>query len=149
MPQLLSATKEEQAPPDEKEQNVFALFTNPEKIIQASLPQEVKTEINEYLANIFANNDVPPRLALRSSALDEDEPGTFFAGQYRSELNVEREEIEQTYKEVVARKFQVPAVFGLQGMMSFFSGNSQPAPEYGNGLGLYQPQLFHGFQKLL
>ena len=32
MPQLLSATKEEQAPPDEKEQNVFALFTNPEKI---------------------------------------------------------------------------------------------------------------------
>ncbi|MDL1967759.1 MAG: pyruvate, water dikinase [Deltaproteobacteria bacterium] len=88
-------------------------------------------ETSFYIQNLIAAAPCPPELedailnayndlmekaghgfhvSMRSSALGEDTRDASFAGQYRSVLNVSRENLILSYKEILASKYSVPAV---------------------------------------
>ncbi len=79
-------------------------------IIRSQLPDELEKAINEQYRLLEEKEGVEVRVAVRSSALGEDMAGTSFAGQYRSELNVSRENIFQAYREVIASKYSLSAM---------------------------------------
>jgi len=81
-----------------------------ERIIMAELPSEISDAIMAEYEALASRLASAPRLAVRSSALGEDEPGLSFAGQYRSELNVGRDNLLLAYKEVVAAKYSPQAM---------------------------------------
>src|SRR5208337_2979313 len=79
-------------------------------IIGSEIPPSLEDCINR--AYEFLDDRAGPflRVALRSSAIGEDDPETSFAGQYRSELNVSRENLFTVYKEILASKYALTAV---------------------------------------
>jgi pyruvate, water dikinase len=79
-------------------------------IIGAEIPPELKEAISRAYGELEAQAGNPPRVALRSSAIGEDAAETSFAGQYRSELNVSRENLFTVYKEILASKYALTAV---------------------------------------
>lgn len=91
-----------------------ALFTLSSVIQQAitmaHLPEQLATELDQAAIALERESGPALRLAVRSSALGEDTLGASFAGQYHSELNVPREELAATYKEIVASKYGVTAM---------------------------------------
>lgn len=89
---------------------VFALSSSLQQLIIASpVPDDLAAAImGHYTALEAARPGV--RLAVRSSAIGEDDHGSSFAGQYRSELNVSGDILLDTYKEVVASKYGVTAM---------------------------------------
>jgi pyruvate,water dikinase len=68
------------------------------QVMAQELPRELSQELARHLA------DLGPRLAVRSSALQEDSLFSF-AGQFETFLNVPREKVEESYKEVLASQF--------------------------------------------
>lgn len=89
---------------------VFALSSSLQQLVIASpVPDDLASAImGQYNALKAGNPDV--RLAVRSSAIGEDDYGSSFAGQYRSELNVSGDILLDTYREVVAGKYGVTAM---------------------------------------
>ena len=79
-------------------------------IIGSSIPENLEKEILKNYSFLKEDKEKGPTVAMRSSALGEDLAGTSFAGQYRSELNVSEENLIQSYKEIVASKYGVPAM---------------------------------------
>ncbi|MFH2012429.1 MAG: PEP/pyruvate-binding domain-containing protein [Pseudomonadota bacterium] len=79
-------------------------------IIRSSVPPDLEQAIMEAYKGIEQQVRDGITVSMRSSALAEDSPGTSFAGQYRSELNVSAENIIQAYKEVVASKYSLQAM---------------------------------------
>ncbi len=79
-------------------------------IIQAEVPEALRAEIARHVDLLLERAGETPRLCLRSSALGEDSPGTSYAGQYRSILNVAAEDVIETYKEIVASKYSLQAL---------------------------------------
>ena len=69
-----------------------------DKVMAQALPPELSQAMAENLARLG------PRLAVRSSALQEDSLFSF-AGQFETFLNVPREKVEESYKEVLASQF--------------------------------------------
>ncbi len=79
-------------------------------ILAASLPEDLETEILEAYTRLEAVHGEKIRVSTRSSALGEDSSGTSFAGQFRSILNVGKESIIYSYKDIVASKYSLSAI---------------------------------------
>ncbi|MBU2513980.1 pyruvate, water dikinase [bacterium] len=78
-------------------------------ILAAKIPPQLESEIKQAISNLKIEG-VALRMALRSSALGEDNLKTSFAGQYHSKLNVDEESFLESYKEVVASKYSLEAI---------------------------------------
>ncbi|MFA7383803.1 MAG: PEP/pyruvate-binding domain-containing protein [Desulfurivibrionaceae bacterium] len=76
----------------------------------ALLPKELEEAILTHHQQLAADPRDELLVALRSSALGEDSSNVSFAGQYRTQLNVSREFVAQTYKEIVAGKYKSQAI---------------------------------------
>jgi pyruvate, water dikinase len=79
-------------------------------IINSDLPRELEQAITTAYARLESATSPGVHVSLRSSAVGEDAEGASFAGQYRSELNVNRNNIMSVYKEIVAAKYSVTAM---------------------------------------
>jgi pyruvate,water dikinase len=90
---------------------LYALSASIQQLIIGSpVPDELGMAIMEQFQVLEKEEGRKITVAMRSSALGEDLPGTSFAGQYRSELNVSGEHLLQAYKEIVASKYSLTAM---------------------------------------
>jgi pyruvate, water dikinase len=79
-------------------------------IIRAELPDDLRDAIVEAYSQLEEAAGAGVKVSVRSSALGEDMAGTSFAGQYRSELNVSRDYLLESYKEILASKYSLQAI---------------------------------------
>ncbi|MEW6186315.1 MAG: PEP/pyruvate-binding domain-containing protein, partial [Thermodesulfobacteriota bacterium] len=79
-------------------------------IINAPFPPELEEAIVTAYRTLSQRAGSDIRVSLRSSALGEDAHEASFAGQYRSLLNVSRDFLILSYKEIAASKYSVPAI---------------------------------------
>jgi pyruvate,water dikinase len=79
-------------------------------IVNAALPGELESAIWSAYAELEKSTHPGVRVSMRSSAVGEDTSRTSFAGQFRSELNVSKENLIQAYKTIIASKYSLPAI---------------------------------------
>ena len=81
-----------------------------QQLIMASpLPEIIETQINSAYAAVFSEaKDL--KVVMRSSAAFEDYPGMSFAGQYCSQLNIDKSGLIKAYKCVIASKYSPQAI---------------------------------------
>ncbi len=95
----------------ERMDQAFALSSDIQQlVIKAQVPPDLAQAIHEAYAALAARTHAGVTVSMRSSALGEDAAGTSFAGQYRSQLNVNAEHLIEAYKEIVASKYSLQAV---------------------------------------
>ncbi|MBI4849600.1 MAG: pyruvate, phosphate dikinase [Nitrospirae bacterium] len=78
-------------------------------IMDAEVPEKISREIVKAYDLIAHKAGSNVRIAMRSSAIGEDTEATF-AGQYRTELNVGRHDLDTAYKTIVASKYSGRAI---------------------------------------
>lgn len=97
-----------------KGNDLEAIATAGKKIQQAiylaKIPPSLEKAILDSYDQLIAKVGWETPISIRSSAVGEDSEMTF-AGQYATALNIQREHILQTYKEIVASKFTSRAIF--------------------------------------
>ncbi|OQX07383.1 MAG: hypothetical protein BWK76_24930 [Desulfobulbaceae bacterium A2] len=79
-------------------------------IAGAPLPDDLAAALLTHFDRLEKNVRPGLTVAMRSSALGEDAGDSSFAGQYRTELYVERDYLCQAYKEIVASKYSSRAL---------------------------------------
>ena len=92
-------------------EGLYALSVRIRKeIVGTSIPEDIAEAIRSEWRALEARVGGPFTLAVRSSALGEDAAGSSFAGQYHSELNVMPDDLLDTYKSVLAGKYNLQAI---------------------------------------
>jgi pyruvate, water dikinase len=81
-----------------------------QSILLAKIPMTLERSILDSYDRLTAEAGRGIPISIRSSAVGEDSDVTF-AGQYATALNVNRDHLLQTYKEIVASKFTPRAIF--------------------------------------
>jgi len=85
---------------------LYTVSADIRKLIQAApLPPELEIAIMKAYEALAARHQTEVRLAVRSSALNEDREGASFAGVYHSALNIDPEHLPDTYKQIVAAAY--------------------------------------------
>ncbi|MCI4625321.1 MAG: hypothetical protein L3V56_05095 [Candidatus Magnetoovum sp. WYHC-5] len=79
-------------------------------IINAELPVQIQDDILSAYDTLSQNGSKNFKICLRSSAIGEDSLHASFAGQYATKLNISREHILNTYKEIIASKYNITAM---------------------------------------
>jgi len=80
------------------------------RILNGEVPEPIETEILHSFQNLQEKYDEPLRVAVRSSAACED--GEFsFAGQYLTRINVDKSDLIDSYRQVLASKYSPEALF--------------------------------------
>lgn len=79
-------------------------------IINAPLPADLEGLIKENYMKLCHSNNESVLVSMRSSAIGEDSGNLSFAGQYRTQLDVSKDMLGQTYKEIVASKYKSQAI---------------------------------------
>ncbi|MBU0960504.1 MAG: hypothetical protein KKD01_17195 [Proteobacteria bacterium] len=79
-------------------------------ISNSRLPADLEEKIYSAYAELEKETKNDVTVAMRSSALGEDYAGASFAGQYHTELNIHKEFLGQSYKEIVASKYTSRAI---------------------------------------
>src|SRR5208337_3592747 len=95
-----------QAANAENLQDLYSLSADIQQlIIRSSVPKDLETAILEAYAELEKDFGQDVKVSVRSSALGEDAAGRSFAGQFRTQLNVSRDNLIDVYKEIVASKY--------------------------------------------
>ena len=87
-----------------------------ELILAAPVPEELQQAIAAGYDNLArqaataADQPSRPMVSMRSSAIGEDSSDTSFAGQYLTVLNVAPEDLDQTYKQIIASLYSPRAI---------------------------------------
>ncbi|HHO47952.1 MAG TPA: pyruvate, water dikinase [Desulfobacteraceae bacterium] len=80
-------------------------------ITRSPLPDDLGRQIHDAYQRLRERTgEERPVLAMRSSALGEDSGNASFAGQYRTQLNVDEDMMDQTYKEILAGMYKSQAI---------------------------------------
>jgi len=79
-------------------------------IIESELPRELEDAISDAWRKMEAEAGSGATVAMRSSALGEDEESSSFAGLHLSELNVSADHVIDSYKEIIASKYSLQAI---------------------------------------
>lgn len=75
----------------------------------ADIPEDVEQGIIQQYRTLEELEMPGVKVAMRSSALEEDNATRSFAGQYKTLLNVSKDDLLQAYKEVIAGKYSIHA----------------------------------------
>ncbi|TKB08019.1 PEP/pyruvate-binding domain-containing protein [Desulforhopalus sp. IMCC35007] len=79
-------------------------------VMDAPLPPDLEELLHAHFNRLETESHSASRVAMRSSALGEDTAGVSFAGLYSTFLNVEKHEIGDLYKKVIASKYGPRAI---------------------------------------
>ncbi len=103
-----------QSAEDEGHHALYTISADIRQLIQnASLPADLEAAIMDAYRELATRQRREVHLAVRSSALNEDREGTSFAGLYHSALNVSKDHLIDTYKQIVAAAYS-PAVMAYR-----------------------------------
>ncbi len=79
-------------------------------ILAGEIPKALSDSIKKNYQSLQARYSTKRLVAMRSSALGEDHVRNTFAGQYKSLLNVDEENLLHSYKNIVASKYSLRAM---------------------------------------
>ncbi|WP_319409673.1 PEP/pyruvate-binding domain-containing protein [uncultured Desulfosarcina sp.] len=103
-----------QSAEEEGHHQLYTTSADIRRVIQdAPLPQDLEEAIMAAYQALASRRNREPNMAVRSSALNEDREGASFAGLYHSALNVSRDHLADTYKQIVAAAYS-PAVMAYR-----------------------------------
>ena len=79
-------------------------------ILNAKIPEDIDAAVTNAINSLEGDNEINFRVAIRSSAVKEDGKASF-AGQYQTLLNINKEDVLNGYKQVIAGKYSAQALF--------------------------------------
>lgn len=92
-------------------ESLYSASAQIQKLISlAPVPNGLADDIDKHYRDLSSGKTPDPLISMRSSAMEEDRSNVSFAGQYRTQLNISEEFILQTYKDIVASKYQSQAI---------------------------------------
>jgi pyruvate,water dikinase len=92
-------------------EKLYSTSARIQKLIStAPVPEDLAADILEHYRGLATAEIPQPLISMRSSAMEEDRRNVSFAGQYRTQLNISEEFILQTYRDIVASKYQSQAI---------------------------------------